>query len=931
MTASSGEAAQNVGRFCVIRHLPALPQTGEIIAPREPLRPSTARPELAHFDGLRHSPRDSTSAGPGQQSLALGRPFRAPGATRDVTLQQLFDAMRAAGLQPHSRSPEQDGRVATELLSVLATLTPDGDQAQPESHFTEGLRPHSTGSSNGSPRDDFFENETPAWLQEPEADLSPSPWFGVAEPACPVVESKVLRYGSYTQIISDLRAMGAGAIRRCKERDVYWGSVFPLEGSEGKYYIGKLVPPPADILAELRDDDYAVLGHFAELLIGCRLAGIEFAITPFDSGGGSAMNPRSSGDADSNDDNFPLEDVYSDELGGRREDFPNGWKTLYANRPEWQHGVRVPSTQGWDRFYWNHGSPASYGQQLFQRFAIQVWPTQEADMLDTSLGAVDSDAYSRECARRKSLAIAAFSQGIAEFLAGVDQVWRVLFDDRTQDGSGGIYRVVRMVELGNELNGLFKSRGDPDALEFVAGEHEAGRYMVLVASPFRWLLPEMQFRASELSSWATEEKRGDCYPEEHCCVTDDFAERLAWLHGAIGTGMVWAWGVELLNQYLAALWISGGIGTELPDSTKAWVISCLSSDYWWPPLEEETSETLSFVVTQLVHEVGFHWFHGNNRSISDETGGILEWYQGYQDAIRMQQDVEALQSVVVDPLAEAGFQLSTTAGAVLFDAVQPVTGLTDPIEAAFYEGANTLLHAGMLARSMCFFHTAGFSSMSWFCPLLGVIESDEEGVPLAWRGESSGTGLPNDISRPGKSREFAATAAWRRPAWFTYRRIAWLLSKTEDPSTLVYNHEGLTVIRHELSAPMGASGGNPTTAHRGRRFRYLWVMWVDQYSDSECLHDAYLVDSEPEPASSVGPRETGVFLFDALGKGYELLSLVPWVTESDDPGETDANGYRQVTARDWTWAGWDGAVLHHGEISTATTSHPYWSTWSGVV
>lgn len=70
-------------------------------------------------------------------------------------------------------------------------------------------------------------------LDEPEAGTGPSPWFGVAEPAMPMTAPGELKFGTYAQIVADLRDRGAGAVRRCKGRDVYWGPVFPIKGGVG--------------------------------------------------------------------------------------------------------------------------------------------------------------------------------------------------------------------------------------------------------------------------------------------------------------------------------------------------------------------------------------------------------------------------------------------------------------------------------------------------------------------------------------------------------------------------------------------------------------------------------------------------------------------------------------------------------------------------
>jgi len=786
---------------------------------------------------------------------ALDLRVRVPGAQRDTTLRTLFAATRARGLTPHASGPQHDHVVARSLVGLL----PDG-----------------SGAPARNP-----DIDPPASLVEPERSLSPSDLFGVAEPACPKTAPKEAIFGSAAQIIGDLRDMGAGAVRRCKYRDVYWGSLFPNRGS---FVNGTQVPPPAEILASLRADDHAVLADFTELLIACRLAGIRMAITPFDSGGGSAMNVNTAADATRNDADRPLAD--------------GSWADLLAHKPSWQHGVRVPSTEGWDPFYWDHSGDHSAEQEHFQRYALQVWPTRASDP-------ITSDDYTRECARRKSLALSAFCQGVAEHLADLHEVWLDLLDNL------GVYAAVDTVELGNELNGFFVYRSEsgasPEVLQ--ASHREAGRTMVALASPFQALLTGLRFRASELSAWRPMEQDGACEPEPGCCVADDYEERLGWLLGAIGDGMPDAVSVEVLNQYATAIWTSSGGSVALPADVADWWLSCAVAGYWWPPRVDAPADVRVLTAPDLVDEVGLHWFHQFNRRVvgtSVDKLVVEPWIPGYADAIRLAQDLDRLDSVVVDGLRSLGFSLERTVGAAAFAAVAPVSGLS-LITDFFYEGTTHLLQAGMLARMLFLFRTLGVRRASRFCPLLSPLEADDDGVIRQWSSPSIGTGLHNDVALPGESASFAATAAWRRPAWFTYRRVAWLLSLAEDAGAVVKNAKGFTVLRYRLRAPLSLS------LHPTHGYRTLWIAWVDQYADNACLHEAYDPSESSGPSGSAGSDEAIVVLLDALGQGYELVSLVPQVAPSDTDGDTDSNGYRQVTPRDWLWDGWDGALLEHSE------------------
>ncbi len=814
------------------------------------------------------------------------------GGTQAISLTDMLAAMRARGLRPHRGTPTDDEAVARRLWSLVGSPSPEATSAR-------GGRAH--------PAVDLGSPVLRYAGAEPEASAGPSDFFGVAEPTFATSDRIADIFGSTEQLVGDLRDMGAGAVRRCKYRDVYWGSVFP---NRGRYFDGELVPPPAEILSRLRADGGAALAPFTELLLACLLAGIQVAITPFDSGGGSVMNIAGSGAATRNDRELPLE-------SGDDAD-PVTWAELLENKPAWQLGVRVPSTLGFDPFYWDHdeGTPTT-AQRRFQRFALQVWPTWEGDL---STGTSTHDAYARECARRKSLAVAAFCQGVAEHLAAVHEVWQDLLDNR------GIYAVVTTVELGNELNGLFRTTADPDAGLGISlqSQYAAGRYMWLVATPFRELLPSLRFRAAELSSWNPTDLSGTCAPSAGCCVTDTYLQRLRWLRGSIGTGMVWAHMVEITNATTIAVLLATHGDVLLSDEAIDWFITCLHADYWWPPFADDPSDVLVFPVTSLVHEVGFHWFHDANARYLQDEHRAESWVVGYQDAARLVSDVDLLQSTVVDPLAGDGFDLVRTVGAVGFAAVQPGVDTTDPISSPYYDGTTPLFQAGMIARYLCLFRTAGATRTSVFTPYLKPLEGTEDGVPLHWEAASLGTGLHNDVARPGEESDFAALGAWRRPAWFTWRRVAWLLSQADDAGTLVLGEKGLTVLRYRLRSRLSM---RPTPT-LDRRYRYLWVAWIDQYADSACLHRAWRpgIDDPPDP-DALGVDSATLVLSDAGGLGYELVPLVPAVSESPVAGDTDDNGYRQVTDRDWYWTGWDGAITAHGELDAPTggTSKVYLS------
>lgn len=116
----------------------------------------------------------------------------------------LFEAMRQAGVRPHCGDIAEDEGLAERLVRLCR---------DPVDGRSGPTRPLGAPTTSG----------------EPEAEVDPSEWFGVAEPACPWQDDHLAVgvWGRYDQVIGDLKDMGCGAIRRFKYRDVYWGSIFP--------------------------------------------------------------------------------------------------------------------------------------------------------------------------------------------------------------------------------------------------------------------------------------------------------------------------------------------------------------------------------------------------------------------------------------------------------------------------------------------------------------------------------------------------------------------------------------------------------------------------------------------------------------------------------------------------------------------------------
>ena len=118
--------------------------------------------------------------------------------------------------------------------------------------------------------------------------------FGVAEAFCPTLRSaddgSAGHFGRFPNVLRDIADMGAGCIRRVKKCDIYWGSLFPLDRTDAdSFQDGEEIPKPADMLANIRMEGYAALADATSFLIGCKLAGIKVALTPFNACGGATL------------------------------------------------------------------------------------------------------------------------------------------------------------------------------------------------------------------------------------------------------------------------------------------------------------------------------------------------------------------------------------------------------------------------------------------------------------------------------------------------------------------------------------------------------------------------------------------------------------------------------------------------------------------
>jgi hypothetical protein len=101
------------------------------------------------------------------------------------------------------------------------------------------------------------------------------------------------------------------------------------------------------------------------------------------------------------------------------------------------------------------------------------------------------------------------------------------------------------------------------------------------------------------------------------------------------------------------------------------------------------------------------------------------------------------------------------------------------------------------------------------------------------------------------------------------------------------------IIRFTFAA--GISTG-PEGEDLGGIYRYAYLMWIDQFADSTCLH--WNSTGNPE----AGPLTAVVTLLETGETPPTFLSVVPEVTPDPSPGADD-NGFMLPADVEWNWNG----------------------------
>lgn len=752
----------------------------------------------------------------------------------------IFRALRAAGIKPHPWaesegepvSTMEDWEVANRIAAALRRADDDREPGVPESNLDPN---HTFGVLNATSLLDGEEDVE----QDGDTYTVTSQSFGYA-----------------WDVVVDIARMGGGLVRHPHQPDLGWYFLDHSGSADGDRF-----PAPADVLGAVQEDRWARMARFTLFTVVCyltdvRLMGILFSYGP-------EAVPDLTLEKAINAEVQYIEDVTWVQFKSR----------LSRATPAHQGGPLYLCKKGWDEFYWRFdgdegantrawGTGAdgqAHYRQLFQRFCLFFW--------NSGLENAQANDYYAECARRKSLGAAAYGQAVGTFLAALDAVFRAI------DPSITLADIVPTLEVGNEWDSTWfdydtESDGTiADTSVNAARFGELARLMVMVSAPIRHQCPGIpfRFRFPDLLGWAADDP------------TRDWRKRAGWVQQVLTRGIV---GV---CERLARFQIFGPMpeatrrvveASRSGDQLEAWLASCDAADFTWPTSSASLG-AVDFVPAELVQEAGFHFWHATN---SDGR---------YRDELRIQTDLVTWNELVIaDTEVMASFgQLAWSVSGIQFQARAP----DPPSEGraarlgSYYTPNDEVMQAGMLARRLLFIKALGSCRVLWHTWM-----SNLEDKNTAWSGPSEhpggqfkANGLRNDLydsqpdiecHRSGPSGRLVRGAypwprwlmqftrrqhAWRRPAWFTYRRLLWLMSQTSGVS-IARSTNGLVVLR--LFSRSGI--GSPTAPAVPARYRFAWVAWIDQTSPI-----VYCTLVFPIGASPIAPS--------APHAGWRVLSLVP--------------------------------------------------------
>jgi len=655
-------------------------------------------------------------------------------------------------------------------------------------------------------------------------------------------------HGYPWQVIADLSDAGAGIVRHINNADLGWVKLVQNDKPWDPYDpdVDDTIPEPAAIrpwLLGLEDEDdeprFWRFRKFTLLTIICALCEMKVIPILLDDGAGWV-----------DDDDVTV--------------------VAKLGKPSHQSKFWKISESGWSDFYFRDvfNLPRTKSKYAFQRrfFSVTV--------------AGDASEYMKECARRKTLALAEYGKAVGIYMAALDDAFH-------EELGQGLETAVRFLEVGNELDSMWTDL-DWEPKEKNLAAREVARMMLTVAAGTRLGYEQASagtrsfpftYRFPALLGWTN--------PSD---PTADWADRVDWIATALDAGV----GEELsrLQRSVVGMWFVGG------DEHEAWTATCEAAGVAWPdPVEDQG--LLAFGAGGLFVEVDFHFWH---HCAGDPHGPV------YVTDAHMGEDVATLNTGLSE-LSEAYPNLSWALGGVAFLAEKPA--LKEPYK-AYSEDASPLMQAGMLVRRLLYAKAKGASRVLWHTFMATL--DDRAG---AFDTQYTANGLRNDLydlensahgAYPSSNRTFTwYEHAWRRPSWYALRRLAWLLSRTSGSRVLV-DQDSAVVIRCHAAATtpfrVPVTGPLPLTDQATMEaYSQAWVIWLDQEVEG-------------------GYLEVTLQLQSGSG-GFQPLSLIPsvrrqarlWPAGLDTPSTYPEGGKPDWNQDDGGWSTATTSVTRHSDGS----------------
>ena len=410
--------------------------------------------------------------------------IRSTGVPSQGEIVALLRGLREAGVEPHPFGglfPENvDLQVAQALQATLASEE-EGPVVGSEGVLV-GMDDDLSGTEEEVLPDLQLGLRNPLFLipdeigQEPEQSSDPVSTY---------------KYGLFWEMMRDMRKAGLGVASHFHAPDLAWYLLARFR--RGYEYTGEddedaddLIPMPTELLEQLTEHRFWAFRCFTLFAICCKLYGMRAMPVLFDYGGGGRFNG----------DTYRFETVQGYYSKSR----------ILDGMPTHQPGTSIPSGRGWDGWYYLHGgafeAAIAYEARIrYQKFALNVWcPDTESD-------------YMQECARRKSLGVAAFAYAVGQFLDALDDALAAV------GAQESVTDLVPWLDLGNELNSYWGR--DPDLPDEDDGGtadiiYEAGRFSALLAGSIKLFQPSITMRFTDLHGiprvWPSRSPR-PCSPE----------------------------------------------------------------------------------------------------------------------------------------------------------------------------------------------------------------------------------------------------------------------------------------------------------------------------------------------------------------------------------------------------------------------------------